>query len=91
MQRWPAATNHLHEIGGIGSGPSNRDVLTDLSSQDIPPEESSRGNDAHSRRVKEMNKDIKAVRQQIQSAESRARRTSAARRAELAVKVFELR
>ncbi|KAJ5650938.1 uncharacterized protein N7484_004661 [Penicillium longicatenatum] len=60
-------------------------------SEAISPEEVSRTGDAHARRVKEMNKDIQAVQQKIQSTESRARRASNTRRAEFAVKLFELR
>ncbi|KAJ5547669.1 hypothetical protein N7513_004903 [Penicillium frequentans] len=90
------------DIGRACTNPSIQDILRRCKdgqprriictkSEDNSPEESSRGDNAHSRRVKELNKNLQAVRQKIQSTESRARRTSNARQAELAVKLFELR
>ncbi|KAI3192488.1 hypothetical protein CBS147311_9154 [Penicillium roqueforti] len=60
-------------------------------SEDISPEESSRGDTPYAHRVKEMNKEMQVLRKKLESTESKARKASPARRSELAVKAMELR
>ncbi|KAJ5292390.1 uncharacterized protein N7443_008343 [Penicillium atrosanguineum] len=60
-------------------------------SEDISPEESARGDNSHALRVKEMNKEIQAVRKKAESTESKARKVSSTRRSELADQSLMLR
>ncbi|KAJ5950769.1 uncharacterized protein N7479_009182 [Penicillium vulpinum] len=60
-------------------------------SEVISPEESARGNTPDALQVRRMNTDIQAIQKQIQQAELRLRKARGARRAELALKGYDLR